>query len=1075
MPKFAVTVNDNGVRKRVVLDSATEPTEADVLSALRESAAEPLPQPPATIAEMRRREEQGMVSALPEAQAAVAVGSTAQLNRAVQDAGKVGRMESFVGIMGQMAEPTGMLAPFEGGRLQQSGEFTPMGAAEAGGYRRGFATGLPISASLISAPFIAGMGIGAGLLTEAGVNLAAAGLGQTVSPEPYRPGEMFAQAIPGVPVAQQARKFTQFTKEAGSGALTSVLQAGLETLDEDSADLSNVLFRTGLGGFLSPAFSGFARGSGALARSGFDARAWRSGFNFNPRALAAELQRPFTQQFIKDRQEDISRQMVEQGSVGIFDRFSGDLARTLYSPNSGLNPQQFQEQIKNVVAQSMNTAGSSGLTGQDLSSAIKTELQKSIAIPDEQANKVANDAIDAFVGESEALRNRITNLRDVRNASRDARLTDAIRALEGRASVESQGFRDEIDQLQKRRESLPVESVERQRIDAQVADLNQQIASIEAGRAAGYGPTGGITKESLGLKTQQIAQEELDKFKKDRNEGYAKIDPDLENTKLTVTETSPTGEEVTKEYTVNQLRQKRTNILRKINFGKPVKKADYSVFEDLDQINSQLDEALASNPALKTALQQENAAYREGISRFKGFFADKILREAGEQGGMPGIVGTIAGATGPQNLRLLKNLLGTRYDEIKPDLRQFVFIQSRGENPNDFLKAITAGNSGKATGLQKEVIDELFPDISEITDVASKYSSLVNQKASLEKQADDLKGQIDALRKDVDNNIVGAQSKLDAAIKQEGDIAKAKATLKSENITSREQRIIDSLASIEAKVRDARAKNVDVLDTIKLDDVIRNIETQGGKPLYKALEEAVVTSSNARGRFNAAVKKALEPGGQLESFEPSSLIDFLVAKEGESLNYRSKQFLKAVGQSRPDLIGDAQNLLVGRIIAESVDGNKINTAKIKDLVGTSEAPGKYFGITKGLFGDDGISRITKIANQLEQVSDLGKPSVFRELVLPALAGFAGYQVYGETGMKAGLGGYAAYRLFGKGISDATAAAVGRVVKTPEYLNIVSKPIDQATQAQMNRFERLWPRVLKMEQDRYQMIKEDLEK
>jgi hypothetical protein len=1061
MPRFAVTVDDNGVQKRVVLESNTQPTEADVLSALRGSAQ---PSGPATIGEMRRREEQGVVAALPEAEVAAAIGSTAQLNRAVQDAGNVGKMDRFVGTMGQMAEPTGMLAPFEGGRIQRSGEFTPMGAAEAGGYRRGFATGVPISASLISAPFIAGMGTAAGLATEAGVGLGSSALGQTISPEPYRAGEMFAQAIPGVPVAQQARKFTQFTKEAGSGVLTSGLQAGIETLDQDSADLSNVLFRTGLGGFLSPTFSGFARGGGALARSGLNAREW-----------AAELQRPFTQQFIKDRKDDISRQMVEQGSVGIFDRFSGDLARALYSPNSGLNPQQFQEQIRNVVRDSMNTAGSSGLTGQDLSSAIRTELQKSIAIPDEQANKVANDAIDAFVGESEALRNRITNLRDVRNASRDARLTDALRALEGRASVESQGLRDEISQLQRQRESLPVESVERQRIDTQVADLNQQIASIEAGRAAGYGPAGGITRESLGLKTQQIAQEELDQFKKDRNEGYAKIDPDLENTKLTVTEMSPTGEEVTKEYTVNQLRQKRTNILRKINFGKPVQKADYSVFEDLDQINSQLDEALASNPALKTALQQENTAYREGISRFKGFFADKILREAGEGGGMPGIVGTIAGATGPQNLKLLKNLLGTRYDEIKPDLRQFVFIQSRGENPNDFLKAITAGNSGKATGLQKEVIDELFPDISEITDVASKYSSLVNQKASLEKQADDLKGQIEVLRKDVDNNISGAQSKLDAAIKQEGDTANAMAALKAENITSREQRIIDSLAAIEAKVRDARAKNFDVLDTIKLDDVIRNIETQSGKPLYKALEEAVVTSSNARGRFNAAVKKALEPGGQLESFEPSSLIDFLVAKEGESLNYRSKQFLKAVGQSRPDLIGDAQNILVGRIISESVDGNKINTAKIKDLVGTSEAPGKYFGITKGLFGDDGVSRITKIASQLEQVSDLGKPSVFRELVLPALAGFVGYQAYGKAGMEAGLGGYAAYRLFGKGISNATAAAVGRVVKTPEYLNIVSKPINEATQAQMNRFERLWPRVLKMEQDRYQMIQEDLQK
>lgn len=1045
------------------------PTEADFKAisdyeAAQGISAQPQSQGPATIAEMRRREEAGQVSALTPAQVQAQVGSPQQLEQAVQDAKNVGIAQQFVGTMGQMAEPTGMLAPFDGGRLQPSGQFTPLGAAEARGMRRGFATGLPIAGSLLAAPFVAGMTPLAGALTEAGVGLTTAAIGQTVSPEPYRAGEMFAQAIPGIPVAQQARKFTQFTKEAGSGVLTSGLQAGLETLDQDSADLSNVLFRTGLGGLLSPGLSGGARGIGALTRSGFNAR-----------ALAAELQRPFTQQFIKDRAEDIRQEMVKQGSVGMFDRFSGDLARTLYSPNSGLNPQQFQEQIRNVVSQSMNTAGSSGLTGQDLSDAIKTELQKSIAIPDEQANRVANDAIDAFVGESEALRNRITNLRDVRNASRDARLTDVIRSLEGRASVESQGLRDEIDQLQKQRESIPVESVERQKLDTQISDLNQQIASIEAGRAAGYGPAGGITKESLGLKTQQIAQEELDKFKKDREEGYAKINPDLENTKLTVTEISPTGEEVKKEYTVNQLRQKRTNILRKINFGKPVQKADYSVFEDLDQINSQLDEALASNPALKTALQQENAAYREGISRFKGFFADKILREAGEQGGMPGIVGTIAGATGPQNLRLLKNLLGTRYDEIKPDLRQFVFIQSRGENPNDFLKAITAGNSGKATGLQKEVIDELFPDISEITDVASKYSSLVNRKASLEKQSNDLKGQIDALRKDVDNNISGAQAKLDAAIKQEDQIAQTKANLKAENITSREQRIIDSLAAIEAKVRDARAKNVDVLDTIKLDDVIRNIETQSGKPLYKALEESVVTASNARGRFNAAVKKALEPGGQLESFEPSNLIDFLVAKEGESLSYRSRQFLKAVGQSRPDLIGDAQNILVGRIIAESVDGNKINTAKIKDLVGTSEAPGKYFGITKGLFGDDGASRITKIANQLEQVSDLGKPSVFRELVLPALAGFIGFQAYGETGMKAGLGGYAAYRLFGKGISNATAAAVGRVVKTPEYLNLVSKPIDQATQAQMNKIERLWPRVLKMEQDRYQMIKEDLER
>jgi len=57
---------------------------------------------PSTIAEMRRREEQGMVAALPEAQAAVAVGSTAQLNQAVQDASKVGQQEN--GFMAGLRE-----------------------------------------------------------------------------------------------------------------------------------------------------------------------------------------------------------------------------------------------------------------------------------------------------------------------------------------------------------------------------------------------------------------------------------------------------------------------------------------------------------------------------------------------------------------------------------------------------------------------------------------------------------------------------------------------------------------------------------------------------------------------------------------------------------------------------------------------------------------------------------------------------------------------------------------------------------------------------------------------------------
>lgn len=224
-------------------DKPTPPTKDDVDALVAydsQIGSQPQTQGPATIAEMRRREEQGLVGALPP-----------DMSEAVKRSAEVGGLERFVGEMGRLPEPTGQIAPPEylGGRIAPSGKLTPLAQAESRGMRRGFATGLPISASLISAPFIAGMGIATGLATEAGVNLAASALGQTVSPEPYRAGEMFAQAIPGVPVAQQARKFTQFTKEAGSGVLTSGLQAGIETLDQDSADLSDVLFRTGLEGF----------------------------------------------------------------------------------------------------------------------------------------------------------------------------------------------------------------------------------------------------------------------------------------------------------------------------------------------------------------------------------------------------------------------------------------------------------------------------------------------------------------------------------------------------------------------------------------------------------------------------------------------------------------------------------------------------------------------------------------------------------------------------------------------------------------------------------------------------------
>ena len=373
----------------------------------------------------------------------------------------------------------------------------------------------------------------------------------------------------------------------------------------------------------------------------------------------------------------------------------------------------------------------------------------------------------------------------------------------------------------------------------------------------------------------------------------------------------------------------------------------------------------------------------------------------------------------------------------------------------------------------------MFPDISEINAVASKYGSLIDQRAFLETESKNLSSQINGLTKQVDDGIKGAQEKLKAVNSQFDKVTSKIAVLKASNVTERENEIIKSLGKIRAEVNKAGASKGDALDSFKLDEVVRELSTEGGLPLYKALERAVEVTSAAKDRFYGVVKKSMQPGGQLESFNPSNLIDFLAPGKGAEISsdYRVRRFMEVVGKERPDLINDAQNMLIGRIVAESFDGKKINTEKLSSLVGNSEAPGKYYEATQRLLGKDGEKRINNVADQLSQFSNLGNPSIFSQFIAPALATGVGYGIgYGTykglLGAGVGLGGYGVYKTMEKGMKEAVDAAVGRILKTPEYLDIVSKPLDAATKSQIDKIERMWPRILKMESDRVQLNKEE---
>ena len=148
------------------------------------------------------------------------------------------------------------------------------------------------------------------------------------------------------------------------------------------------------------------------------------------------------------------------------------------------------------------------------------------------------------------------------------------------------------------------------------------------------------------------------------------------------------------------------------------------------------------------------------------------------------------------------------------------------------------------------------------------------------------------------------------------------------------------MVKIRAEVNKAGASKGDALDSFKLDEVVRELSTEGGLPLYKALERAVEVTSAAKDRFYGVVKKSMQPGGQLESFNPSNLIDFLAPGKGAEISsdYRVRRFMEVVGKERPDLINDAQNMLIGRIVAESFDGKKSTQRNFRLLSETVRLP-----------------------------------------------------------------------------------------------------------------------------------------
>ena len=177
MPTYRIKDPSTGRTIRLTGDSP--PTEQEIEEVFR-SVGQQQPAAPATIAEMRRREEQGMVSALPQAEAAAVVGSTAQLNEAVKDAQNIGQRQLATGAFMPSVEPE---------KLRQDIATTTTTAAR-------------VAPALAAAPLTGGMSIPAMMGTGAISSAIGEAVGQTLEKlfgrrEEYSGREMAAAGVTG--------------------------------------------------------------------------------------------------------------------------------------------------------------------------------------------------------------------------------------------------------------------------------------------------------------------------------------------------------------------------------------------------------------------------------------------------------------------------------------------------------------------------------------------------------------------------------------------------------------------------------------------------------------------------------------------------------------------------------------------------------------------------------------------------------------------------------------------------------------------------------------------------------------
>jgi hypothetical protein len=1038
-------------------------------------------------------------------------GSPAALNQAVQQSAKVGQ-QRFQSQDPIVQQADFYLGPDSARKFQKfvSGNYEPLPDEDFTDKERQFLADFEgkrarkVAANTVRYGGPLALGFVPGGQTVAGEVLGNIGLeltSQLLEPEKMRPFQIAASGVPtpsiakpgtgtgvrrlltsetGVP--QQATFGAQVRKEAAAGGAQSFAQAGIESFGEDVTG-GEMALRTAMGSVLFPAISTTVRGVGAATRAVSGAPS----VGKFPAAFAGEMQRPFTQKFLEDRANLIRQELGNAG--GIDPALSRQVADTFYNPAfSGSSPQDvenFRNTVQSFLEQSVVQGRRSGLSGDDLTQAIVGELGRISGKTD-----VNPSVVESVVRQSDALTEQATRKIDESlqktagfKDKRNQRALKFARAAEGRLQMEAVELQDDIVRLSNQRANLGSEDIaNRTRIEAQIAGLQDQVKRIQQGFDDRFVSGKPVSAFEAGTIVGEQGNKLRDVFDAEQEEGFAKIRPDLQATTVQV----DLGNGL-QTKSLEDLRKIRSQIYRLFDFNAPVQQGFFESWEKLNKINEQMTAAFDANPKLRDDLAEQNRKYAEGISRFKGAYVDRILRSIGEGGGAPESVSAIIGPRGGTTLAVLKDMAGDTWEtNVKPVLSDYIYNQIRGKNPVEFLNTLTEAKAGRDK-LSKEVVNEFFPSLGQIQDVASRYTSILKDEEKLKSSLEELTAKSDLLQSDVSNKITGAEDRLKKNREEVADVKKRLSDFQKKN-ASREfkgvlaqpgedveaqKQVVSLLADIKSKVKKGVAID---------DDVLKQIASNpDANTMLKELNDYVTEQSKTATDFQQVVASAIRGGELYGNIPAGNIVDFLKSKGGGVYPVkRAEEFTKILKESRPDLLADAQNIVLGRIVKDSfVDGKKaIDTNRMKALIAGGEKPGEYNALVNELFGAGGVDKISTIADQLAVASKEGDSLVSKSIV-PTLATAGAYIAsgLGPAGVAGGaigggLVGFIGRRMVLKAIGDSGESAVGRMLQSPTYVKTVTTPISQLSKEQIDLFNRNWSRMLKLETDRAMMQMEE---